>query len=121
VRGRPQRLWSTASPSVSGRRARRLLERSERTNLWQAAALGIVDRVGDELAQTPPPAREVLGNALWCAAHGGERETVELLLQRGADPVWAGHDQLIAAQAAERSEAHELAAWLRERADRPSP
>jgi uncharacterized protein len=101
--------------------ARRLLERGARTNLWQAAALGLLERVRDELAQTPSPAREDLDNALWCAAHGGRRNTAELLLQRGADPAWVGHDQLTAAQAAERSDAHELAAWLRERADRPSP
>src|SRR3954463_9553795 len=31
--------------------ARSLLERGARTNLWQAAALGLADRVRDELAQ----------------------------------------------------------------------
>ena len=61
--------------------ARRLLERGARTTLWQAAALGLVDRVRDELAR-PPPAREELDNALWCAAHGGQRSTAELLLDR---------------------------------------
>jgi uncharacterized protein len=99
--------------------ARRLLERGARTNLWQAAALGLTDRVRDELAATPP--QEDLDNALWCAAHGGRRETAELLLARGADPAWVGHDELTAAQAAERSGAHELAAWLSERAGGTSP
>ena len=98
--------------------ARRLLERGARTNLWQAAALGLLDRVQDALAQTPP-AQEDLDNALWCAAHGGQRETAELLLNHGADPAWVGHDDLTAAQAAERSDAHELAAWLREQANKP--
>jgi len=93
--------------------ARRLLERGARTNLWQAAALGLLERVQAALAQTSP-AQEDLDNALWCAAHGGQRETAELLLNRGADPAWVGHDTLTAAQAAERSDAHELAAWLRE-------
>jgi ankyrin repeat protein len=97
--------------------ARRLLERGARTNLWQAAALGLLDRVRDDLAHTPP-AREDLDNALWCAAHGGRRETAELLLERGADPAWVGHDNLTAAQAAERSGAHELAARLREQTKR---
>ena len=91
--------------------ARRLLERGAHTNLWQAAALGLLDRVQDQVARTPP-AQEDLDNALWCAAHGGQRETAELLLERGADPAWIGHDNLTAAQAAERSDAHELAAWL---------
>src|SRR6266498_2066975 len=40
--------------------ARRLLERGARTNLWQAAALGLLDRVRDELTRTPPPPREEL-------------------------------------------------------------
>ena len=91
--------------------ARRLLERGARTNLWQAAALGLLERVQAALAQTSP-AQEDLDNALWCAAHGGQRETAELLLNRGADPAWVGHDNLTAAQAAERSHAKELAAWL---------
>jgi ketosteroid isomerase-like protein len=96
--------------------ARRLLERGATTNLWQAAALGLADRVGDELAATPPPGRGDLDNALWCAAHGGQRETAELLIARGADPAWVGHDDLTAAQAAARSGADELAAWLHDRA-----
>jgi len=95
--------------------ARRLLERGARTTLWQAAALGLSDPVRQELAETSP-GREDLDNALWCAAHGGQRETAELLLARGADPTWVGHDDLTAAEAAERSGAHEVAAWLRERA-----
>jgi uncharacterized protein len=94
--------------------ARRLLERGARTNLWQAAALGLLDRVRDDLAQRTP-AHEELDNALWCAAHGGQRQTAELLLAHGADPSWIGHDQLTAADAAQRSGAHEVAAWLRAR------
>ena len=94
--------------------ARRLVDRGARTTLWQAAALGLVDRVRAALAAAPPPAREELDNALWCAAHGGRRDTAELLLEHGADPAWRGHDQLTAAEAAERSGARELAAWLRE-------
>jgi ankyrin repeat protein len=102
--------------------ARALLERGADTNLWQAAALGLVDRVREELAGTPSPTCEDLDNALWCAAHGGQRQTAELLLERGADPGWVGHDNLTAAQAAERSQGHELAAWLREQPPRdPSP
>jgi uncharacterized protein len=100
--------------------ARRLVERGARTTLWQAAALGLVDRVRDELARTSPGAEE-RDNALWCAAHGGRRETAELLLAHGADPEWAGHDGLTAAAAAERAGARELAAWLRGQAAHPRP
>jgi uncharacterized protein len=99
--------------------ARRLRERGARANLWQAAALGPAARVRDELAQAAPT-REELDNALWCAAHGGQRDTAELLLEHGADPQWIGHDELTAAEAAERSNAPELAAWLRQQiANRP--
>ena len=94
--------------------ARRLLERGAETTLWQAAALGLADRVGGELAGGTP-AQHDLDNALWCAAHGGQRDTARLLLDRGADPEWVGHEQLDAAAAAERSGAPELAAWLRDR------
>lgn len=100
--------------------ARRLLQRSAHTNLWQAAALGLIDRVREELAQTSP-SREDLDNALWCAAHGGQRATAELLLERGADPEWVGHDELTAAAAAKRSGAHELAGWLRGQAGSSPP
>jgi ankyrin repeat protein len=100
--------------------ARRLLQRGARTNLWQAAALGRLDRVRDELAGIQPTQQD-LDNALWCAAHGGQREPAELLLARGADPTWIGHDGLTAAAAAERSGAHELAAWLRQRAGDDAP
>src|SRR3954447_11765084 len=91
--------------------ARRLLQRGARTTLWQAAALGLADRVRDELDHNDP-SRHELDNALWYAAHGGQRPTAELLRNRGADPTWVGQDDLTAAQAAERSHAHELAAWL---------
>jgi len=94
--------------------ARRLLDRGATTNLWQAAALGLLDRVEAELARATTTQQD-LDNALWCAAHGGQSETAELLLGRGADPTWVGHDDLTAAQAAERSGARELAAWLSER------
>jgi len=93
--------------------ARRLLERGARVNLWQAAALGLADRVREQLARIPPPGREELDNALWCAAHGGECATAALLLEHGADPGWVGHDGLTAAAAAERSGEDALAAWLR--------
>ena len=101
--------------------ARRLLGRGARPNLWQAAALGLTERVQNELDGSAPPRQHELDNALWCAAHGGQRTTTELLLDRGANPAWVGHDELTAADAAERSAAHELAAWLRGQAGPGSP
>ena len=92
--------------------ARRLVERGAHLNLWNAAALGLIDRSRPRSrAATPPPADEVT-NAFWCACHGGQRAAAEYLLSRGADLDWVGHDDLTALDAARRSGADALAEWL---------
>lgn len=91
--------------------ARCLLEHGAQANLWQAAALGLTYRV-QQLLEVGY-STEDLTNALWCACHGGQRATAEILLHQGADRDWIGHDGLTPLDAAERSEATELAAWLR--------
>jgi uncharacterized protein len=95
------------------RAARRLIDHGAHANLWQAAALGLMERLEPQLAAEPPPARDELTNALWCASHGGQREAAERLLEAGADINWVGHDDLTPLGAAVRSDAHELADWLR--------
>jgi ankyrin repeat protein len=95
------------------RAARRLIDHGARANLWQAAGLGLVERLEPLLAADPPPTRAEITNALWCACHGGQRETAERLLERGADLNWVGYDDLTPLDAAVRSDAHELADWLR--------
>jgi uncharacterized protein len=92
--------------------ARRLVARGARVNLWNAAALGLVERVRAACDAPAPPTRAELTNAFWCACHGGQRSTAEELLQRGADRDWVGHDGLTPLDAARRSEAAELADWL---------
>jgi hypothetical protein len=93
------------------RAARRLLDHGARANLWQAAGIGLAERVEALLAEHPPA--DDVTNAFWCACHGGQRETAERLLAAGADLNWVGHDELTPLGAAERSEAAELAGWLR--------
>jgi uncharacterized protein len=93
------------------RAARRLIERGAKSNLWQSATLGLIDRVSREFADNTPPLEDIT-NAFWCACHGGQREAAEYLLARGADRNWIGHDQQTPLDAARRSEAHELAEWL---------
>ena len=95
--------------------ARRLLERGARTNLWQAAALGL-RRPRPRRARPRAAAQRRRSSTTRCGAPrtAASATTAELLLDRGADPAWVGHDGLTAAAAAERSGAHELAAWLRE-------
>ncbi len=93
--------------------ARRLVERGARVNLWQAAALGMLQEV-ESLVRDESPDPDDLANALWCACHGGQRATAEYLITHGADTSWEGHDGLTARGAAERAGVAELAAWLAE-------
>jgi uncharacterized protein len=52
--------------------------------------------------------------AFWCACHGGQRQTAEYLLERGADINWiAGWDGHTPLDTAQREGADEVAAWLR--------
>lgn len=95
--------------------ARRLIEHAARSNLWQAAGLGLLERVKRHVAGGPALRREEITGALWCACHGGQRDTAEYLLERGGDLNWIGYDDLSPLDAAVRSGAHELAAWLRSR------
>jgi len=100
--------------------ARRLVDRGARTTLWQAAALGLMDRVEKHFSDdgasaltswaprpsrpdAPPP--DEITHALWCACHGGQRQSAEYLLGRGADLNWSGYDGLRPIDAARGSEA----------------
>jgi ankyrin repeat protein len=95
--------------------AQRLVERGARTGLWEAAALGLIDRVesfyDDTLTVTPDDTT----HAFWCACHGGQQRAAEYLLDHGADINWIGYDDLTPVDAAQRSEADSLVSWLRER------
>ncbi len=94
------------------RAAHRLIERGARCTLWQAAALGLMDRVEEHLAHDPLPAADVVTNAFWCACHGGQSIAAKCLLSRGADLNWVGHDGLTALDAARRNGNTELVEWL---------
>lgn len=65
--------------------ARLLVAKGARVDrLWQAAALGMTERVEDLLvssARTP----EEITEAFWQACNGGQRRTAEFLLGQGAD------------------------------------
>lgn len=96
--------------------ADRLLARGARTNLFEAAALGLNDRLQEELSTSPDP--DKVTAAFWGACHGGRQSTASQLLSRGAELNWVGYDDLTAVDAAERSGANRLAAWLRKRGGR---
>jgi ankyrin repeat protein len=104
--------------------ARRLVERGAKTSLWEAAALGLLERVKGHFADDPmPPWRprppkpvadepDEITHAFWCACHGGQQEVAEYLLALGADINWIGYDNITPLGAARRSGANELVAWL---------
>ena len=92
--------------------ANRLVERGASTDLWQAAALGLMDRVEQYFVAGSPPSAEIT-QAFWLACHGGQRAASEYLLNRGADLNWIGYDRLTPHDAAKRSGANELVTWLR--------
>lgn len=99
------------------RAARRLLERDATTTIWQAAALGLLDRVRQHLATMPPPSPRDVTNAFWHACRGGQRAVAEHLLEHGADLHWIGHDRKTPLDAARASGNAELVEWLRARLD----
>ena len=92
--------------------ARRLLERGAQTTIWQSAALGLTDRVQAHFAAEEPPSTRDVTNAFWHACRGGQRQTAEYLLQRGADRNWIGYDHRTPLDVAKESGVTELVDWL---------
>jgi uncharacterized protein len=62
-----------------------------------------------------PPAAQDVTHGLWSACHGGQLAAAAYLLERGADMDWVGYDELTPLDAAGRSGATEVVAWLRSR------
>lgn len=98
------------------RAAHRLVERGARVALWEAATLGLMDRIEAMFAAEAVPDRDAIDDAFWCACHGGRRVAAEYLLDRGADLNWlAPWEPMTPLDAAERGEYDELVAWLKAR------
>lgn len=92
--------------------ARRLIERGARSGLWESAAMGLLSRLSERFSGGSPPSAEEITDSFWGACHGGHRDTAEYLLDRGADLNWVGWDNLAPLDAARRSGANALVAWL---------
>jgi uncharacterized protein len=96
--------------------AHRLVDRGARTTLQDAATLGLMDRLEKYFAADTPPSRDEINGAFWGACHGGQRSSAEYLLDRGADLNWIPFwERLTPLDAARRSEAEQLVAWLLDR------
>ena len=98
--------------------ARRLVERGARTELWQEAALGLLDRVAARFTGPDRPTAEDVTHSFWLACHGGQLAAADFLLARGADLDRVGHVKLTPLDAAARAGAEEVVGWLRERGAR---
>jgi ankyrin repeat protein len=96
--------------------AHRLVERGARVTVVDAATLGLMDRLHEYFGDETEPSRDEVRHAFWGACHGGQRSAAEFLLDRGADLNWLPPwEELTPLDAAERSEARDLAEWLRRR------
>ena len=93
--------------------ARRLVELGATSGLWEAAALGQLERVTQLVDEQRPSDAEITG-AFWGACHGGRLQTAQYLLTCGADPRWVGWDQLTPRDVAVRANANDVVAWLDE-------
>lgn len=92
--------------------ARRLLERGASTTFWEAATLGLHDRVDSHFAADAPPTPLDVTEAFWGACHGGQLAMAQLLRDRGADINWVGWDNITPLDCAKRSDAQDVVAWL---------
>ncbi len=93
--------------------ARRLIERGARSNMFESATLGLLDRIEPLFDSDTPPTPEDTTGAFWGACHGGQLATAEYLLARGADLNWVSTwDSTTPLDAARRSEADAVVAWL---------
>ena len=93
--------------------ARRLVDRGAQTSVWQAAALGLLERVKHECEATQPPTKDTVTKAFWHACRGGQLETAKYLLECGADLNWVGWQNQTPLTAAEQSKNGKLVEWLR--------
>ena len=93
--------------------ARRLVQRGARTGLGDAAALGLLDRVQAVFAEEAVPDLDVITMSFWNACHGGQLNTAEYLLERGANINWIGWDDKTPLDLVDEAVEPTLAAWLR--------
>jgi hypothetical protein len=99
--------------------ARRLVERGAHTSLFNAAALGLLNRVQEHLAANQTAAE--ITRALWGACHGGQQSTAQCLLQHGGDINWIpSWEQLTPLDAARRNGFDDLASWLTQQGALPA-
>lgn len=98
----------------------RLVERGAHTNLYQAAALGLVDRVRAGLESDPRADAEQITAAFWAACAGDHQDVAALLLGAGANINWVGWSNQTPLDAARAADARKLTTWLEANGARPA-
>jgi ankyrin repeat protein len=102
--------------------ARLLVARGARVDkLWHAAALGMLSRVQELLAERPTPGVHDRSQAFWHACAGGQRRAAELLLGRGVDLNWVpdyAKGTALDAASGLGTRQENVITWLRERGAR---
>jgi hypothetical protein len=87
--------------------------------LWQAAALGRLDRLEELLTADPVPDPDQVDEAFWQACHGGQRRAAERLLDAGARldfiPDFADGTSVLDAARALGTQRDNLVEWLEAR------
>jgi ankyrin repeat protein len=100
--------------------ARRLLERGAKTTLTQSAGLGLLDRLATFFDQDSKPPSDEVTAALWHACRGGQLQTAQYLVEKGANLNWVGWDNIAPLDGAQQSGNKDLVAWLRTHGARPA-
>jgi ankyrin repeat protein len=108
-----------ATAFAQWRAARRLVERGARTTLWHAATLGLLDQLRASFTGPVRPEPGEVGDVFWGACHGGQLQAAQFLHDHGAELDWIpGWENLTPLDAAARSGATDVTAWLRGRGAR---
>lgn len=94
--------------------AHRLVQLGARTNLTDAATLGLMDRLEGYFNQNSQPEAQEIDRAFWGSCHGGQKIAAAFLLGRGANINWIPDwENLSPLDAALREGANDLVEWLR--------
>nr|WP_232327911.1 ankyrin repeat domain-containing protein [Kibdelosporangium sp. MJ126-NF4] len=101
------------------RAAHRLVERGAQVDTFQAAVLGLIDRLEQHLQSAD---QDEIDHAFWGACHGGQQRTAEVLLERGAQVNWIPPwENLTPLDAAQRTGADDVVRWLRDHGGQSAP
>jgi ankyrin repeat protein len=100
--------------------ARRLLQRGAKTTFTESAGLGLLDRLATYFEPDRKPADDQLTAGLWHACRGGQLQTAQYLIGKGANLNWVGWDNIAPLDAARQSGNQELVAWLQNQGAKPA-